>query len=91
MKKVVLFIVVFCAGLFVWAENKINFHLSFGFVETVNIADIDTIRFVDEVVMTEGEFSRNYSIGILDSITFTVEPMLADDDSNANEEEEENP
>lgn len=81
MKKVILFLAVFCAGLFVWAETQINFHLSFGWVETVNISEIDTIRFVGKEVRTEGEYVKNFSRDILDSITFTLaDPIMEEDE-----------
>lgn len=81
MKKVFLFLAVFCAGLFVWAETQINFHLSFGWVETVNISEIDTIRFVEKEVRTEGNYVKNFSRDILDSITFTLaDPIMVEDE-----------
>ncbi len=87
MKKVILFLAVFCAGLFVWAETQINFHLSFGWVETVNISEIDTIRFVEKEVRTEGEYVKNFSRDILDSITFTMtDPtIIGDEDGTDND------
>ena len=81
MKKVFLFFFFFFAGLFVWAETQINFHLSFGWVETVNISEIDTIRFVGKEVRTEGEYVKNFSRDILDSITFTLaDPIMVEDE-----------
>ncbi len=80
MKKRFLLLLAASVALFVWAENRMNFFLEGGLFESINLSQIDTIRFSNGNIVVEGA-GKSYAVTKVDSATFTLEdaPQVAGD------------
>ena len=77
MKKRFIFILAASVALLLWAESKMIFHFSGGSLESINLSDIDTIRFNNGDIVV-GKANKQYTIAVVDSATFELENSVGD-------------
>ena len=77
MKKRFIFILAASVALLLWAESKMVFHFSGGTLESINLSDIDTIRFYDGNIIV-GKANKQYTVSVVDSATFDLEQVTGD-------------
>ena len=81
MKRHILFLISIIVGLAMLAQSRMNFHLVTQQTDSFNLSDIDTIRFQEGYAHVEGKNERSYSIGSIDSVTFTLESGASEGDT----------
>lgn len=77
MRKSLIIFIVASLALFVWAENKMQFHFSNGITRLFNLTEIDTIRFSGGNITLDG-VGETFAVDDVDSATFVLEKMQGD-------------
>lgn len=72
MKRLFILIFTIFAGLLVWAQRSIIFHIGTTGKDSIKISDVDTVRFNNGKILVEGKETRSYDIANVDSATFDL-------------------
>lgn len=78
MKRYLILLCSVMLGLVLLAQTKMNFFFFDGGLETINVKDIDTIRFKNGVISVEGP-NRSFDVMQVDSATFSFEEATQGD------------